>query len=221
MRIWETFDYTELLLMVGWEFGSISTSTTHTTKGRYICPSKTPYVPHGHVVSKDVLHLRVSSYSGSRHAKNELSGFHLYFHSTELPIHVAIHPTDTRNNFHLSFSDEDTKTKFLNDSGIASYALDDFLEEDKDTSTTPRLVISSKASHKLDAHFVPFLAKHLQWDKAVVKAHLSRFTEEIKNMMNHFYKNRRVAPFGSPKHHPILELPYYPKDIERYVTGKV
>jgi hypothetical protein len=234
MRMWQIFDYTELMLMVGTEFGHVSTSMVHTSEGRFLCASKSRYAPRD-LASKHVLRLRVSSYSDSRHAKNEDSGFHLYFHSEKLPVHIALHPTDTRNNFHLSFSDESVKAAFLkffdgwskvkggkgkggkSKPSFSSYSIPDFLGEDAHKG----LVLTDEVVERIETEFVPFLAEHLDMDPAITHAHLHRFVDEFMKMMGVFYKNRRIRePDGTPKHHSILDLPFYPKDVRNYLAEK-
>lgn len=223
MRIWEVFDYNELCLMAGWEFGLTSTSMTRTTKGRLLIPSKEMYLPRS-LVPKEVIRLRVSSFSLSRHADNKKRGYHLYFHSAVLPVHIAIHPTDTANNFHLSITDPDLKKAYVEHAASTkshpSYAVADFLVKDTSLSSSSRLVMDPKASKILHVNLVPFLAKH--FPKLKVDAYMEAFVSHFLKLINVWYKQRWIHPKSRSHstHDAILDLPYYPDDIKRYLLGK-
>lgn len=216
MWIWETFDYNELMLMVGWEFGWASTSMSHKAEGRMLVPCKERFMPRK-LASRDVIQLRVSSYSGSKSAKNDERGYHLYFHSSVLPIHIAIHPTDTKNNFHLTFSDSEDKSAYHAQGGLP---ITDFLVEDKLLRTTPTLRIDPKAARIIDTHLVPFVAK-LTGKGHLTKAHVESFLSQFVSMMNVFHKNRRIQPRKDFRHSSILDLPYYPATIKAYIRDVV
>jgi hypothetical protein len=116
-------------------------------------------------------------------------GTHFYFHSTELPVHFALHLDPGRqndmpaNSFHFTFDDVSMKNSFQENTGH-SWCMQVRLDWN-DNRSKDYLVYSHKTLDTIDDVYMPFLVSEtpeLDIQTAVMRVHL--FLDAFLNIVN-------------------------------------